>query len=79
MQEDYGVLPVLDHFNYLIDLLGHIKETEDLLQSMPPAPNIVSWTSFLEHSKNHANPKLGRRCYNNFVSLDKEDASRVLD
>ncbi|KAI5078530.1 hypothetical protein GOP47_0006201 [Adiantum capillus-veneris] len=78
MQEDYGVLPALDHFNCLIDLLGragHIKEAEDLLQSMPPAPDIISWTSLLEHSKTHANLEVGKRCYSNFVSLDKEDAS----
>lgn len=78
MQDEYGVVPTLDHFNCLVDILGRagcLEEAEDLLQSMQPVPNIVGWTSLLGHCKTYANLDVGRQCYKNFVSLDKEDAT----
>lgn len=78
VQEEYGLVPTLDHFNCLVDLLGRagrLEEAQDLLQSMPPVPNVVGWTSLLGHCKTYANLDVGTQCYINFVALDKEDAT----
>ncbi|KAH7292369.1 hypothetical protein KP509_29G064900 [Ceratopteris richardii] len=78
MQDDYGVLPMLSHFNCLVDLLGRaglVKEAEDLLQSMPQTPDIIGWTSLLGHCETHSDFEVGKRSYNNFVSLNNEDAT----
>ncbi|MCO5562470.1 hypothetical protein L7F22_016097 [Adiantum nelumboides] len=63
-----GVQPDETTFLSLLATISHVG-------SLAEAPDIVGWTSLLEHSKTHANLEVGRRCYSKFVSLDKEDAS----
>ncbi|KAH7570173.1 hypothetical protein ACOSQ2_018469 [Xanthoceras sorbifolium] len=51
MIKDYKILPVLEHYGCLIDLLaraGHIDEALDLVSNMPMKPDVVIWRSLLD-------------------------------
>ncbi|MCO5591720.1 hypothetical protein L7F22_045712 [Adiantum nelumboides] len=71
MRECHGIEPTFTHYICLADLLGrtgHVKEGQDLLQTMPFQPNTVGITSILRHHKMHscpynANSGMGNRPY----------------
>lgn len=50
MKEDCSNFSEIEQFSCMIDLLGRaglLNKSEDLMQSMPRAPNEISWTSLL--------------------------------
>ncbi|KAL6581366.1 hypothetical protein OROMI_007289 [Orobanche minor] len=53
MKPKYGVEPDIDHYLAAVDLLtryGRIKEAEQLILTMPVAPNVQIWRVFLDGS-----------------------------
>ncbi|XP_002978804.2 pentatricopeptide repeat-containing protein At2g29760, chloroplastic [Selaginella moellendorffii] len=51
---DHGVVPGVDHYACVVDLLGRagrLTEAEDLMASMPFEPDFAAWTSFLDSCK----------------------------
>ncbi|EFJ14363.1 hypothetical protein SELMODRAFT_72150, partial [Selaginella moellendorffii] len=51
---DHGVVPGVDHYACVVDLLGRagrLAEAEDLMASMPFEPDFAAWTSFLDSCK----------------------------
>ncbi|KAI5066611.1 hypothetical protein GOP47_0019235 [Adiantum capillus-veneris] len=54
--EDYGIVPRMDHFNFLIDLFGRsgqILDVENLIECMPDEPNATSWMTLLSACRKH--------------------------
>lgn len=50
----YGILPEIDHYHYIVDLLaknGCVVEAEKIIASMPFPPNANIWRTFLEGCK----------------------------
>ncbi|MCO5547104.1 hypothetical protein L7F22_000546 [Adiantum nelumboides] len=50
MKRTYGVVPVVDHYNCMIDLLsraGLMEEAEALVKEMPLTPTSTTWTTLL--------------------------------
>jgi pentatricopeptide repeat protein len=50
MEMDYGIVPQIEHYGCMVNLLGRaglIKEAVDLIKSMPWEPNEVIWGSLL--------------------------------
>lgn len=81
MQEQYGVLPILDHYNCVLDLFGRsglLDDAEGFLQTMPFLPDIVAWTSLLGHCKTHGNVELGRRCFDQVMKTDCRNAAAYM-
>ncbi|KAI5056374.1 hypothetical protein GOP47_0028192 [Adiantum capillus-veneris] len=73
IRERYGVLPTLEHYYSMVELLGHgshFDEAEDLMESVPFRSTIVGWTSLLAASRRHGNVKLGKRCFEHAVSIN---------
>ena len=65
MRESYGIEPIINHYNSLIDLLGRtglMDEAEDLLLSMPTSSDVYGWISLLSCCKKHCNVDLASRC-----------------
>ncbi|GAB2278568.1 hypothetical protein Dimus_013245 [Dionaea muscipula] len=61
---DYSVTPTLKHYACMIDLLGksgNLKEAEDLVMSMPIAPDGGIWGSLLTAYKTHNDVEGGIR------------------
>eukprot|EP00250_Pteridium_aquilinum_P033753 c6215_g1_i1 orf=1531-2520(-) len=72
MREQYGVVPALEHYYSLVELLGHggrFDEAEDLIESVPYQSNIVGWISLLASCRRHGNVNLGKRCFERAVRL----------
>ncbi|KAI5063579.1 hypothetical protein GOP47_0022126 [Adiantum capillus-veneris] len=69
--QDYGVTPTMEHFNFLIDLLGRsgqISDVENLIERMPMEPNATSWMTFLSACMKHLD-----------IQAEKSVADRVLE
>ena len=52
----YGYIPGIEHYNCMVELLGgrgDWTEAYDLFNTMPTMPNIVGWTSLLNHCGKH--------------------------
>ncbi|MCO5609652.1 hypothetical protein L7F22_063882 [Adiantum nelumboides] len=66
MGEDYGLIPSIQHFNCLVDLLGRagcLVEAEQILQTIPPANVLTGWVSLLTACKTFGDNRLGKRCF----------------
>lgn len=75
------ILPTEDHFNCMVNLLGHaghLKEAADLLKCMPFGFDIVGWTSLLSHCNSHHNVEVGRHCFDHVVALDGKKAGAYM-
>ncbi|KAH7432288.1 hypothetical protein KP509_07G016600 [Ceratopteris richardii] len=58
--EDFGLLPSLEHYSCVIDLLGRggcFNEAKDLLKTMPSSPNFIARMSLLTHTRTFNNPR----------------------
>ncbi|KAH7285914.1 hypothetical protein KP509_33G050800 [Ceratopteris richardii] len=78
MRDYYCVSPSLEHYDSLIDIFGHggcLEEAEDLLETLPFAPDLTEWTSLLSSCRMHADVSIGERSFDRFVSMNHANAS----
>ncbi|KAH7426743.1 hypothetical protein KP509_10G015400 [Ceratopteris richardii] len=74
----YGLSPMVEHYNCLIDLfgrLGQLQEAENLLQNMPWQPTLRTWMSLLSNCRTFCNVTLGFYCFKKIFLLDGTHAS----
>ncbi|KAK4776278.1 hypothetical protein SAY86_004966 [Trapa natans] len=76
MQKAYGIVPKIEHYGCLVDLLGRggrLKEALDLIHSMPMEPNAIIWGTLLGacrvHDDSNTTEVLGR-----LIVLDNYDS-----
>lgn len=75
---DHGIVPVHEHYNCMVDLLGrtgYLTDAKDLLQTMPFQPNAGAWMSLLSHCRTHGNLELGRLSFQNVMAVDGRDST----
>ncbi|KAI5056028.1 hypothetical protein GOP47_0029549 [Adiantum capillus-veneris] len=75
MSTVYGVIPTMDHYNCMIDILsraGRIYEALRFIDSMPCSPSVDMWTALLSACKVHAETDLGFACFQQLVKADAE-------
>ncbi|XAR49113.1 hypothetical protein NMG60_11032183 [Bertholletia excelsa] len=61
MIEKYNIVPQLDHFACMVDLLGragHILEAYKIINEMPMNPDSVVWSAFLGACRKHGETNL---------------------
>lgn len=78
MIEVYGITPLLEHYNCLVDILGRggcMVEAERLLQNMPYQSNIVGWKALLNYCHLHGNVELGKHCFHHIAMIDPKHSS----
>lgn len=78
MREVHDIAPLHEHYNCMIDLLGRagsLTEAIDLLQTMPFYHNCEGWRSLLSHCATHGEMELGKRCFENLLSMDVRDSA----
>eukprot|EP00246_Nothoceros_aenigmaticus_P004729 TRINITY_DN163_c0_g1_i1.p1 TRINITY_DN163_c0_g1~~TRINITY_DN163_c0_g1_i1.p1 ORF type:complete len:328 (-),score=68.69 TRINITY_DN163_c0_g1_i1:470-1453(-) len=76
--EDSGIAATVYHFNCMIDLLGRagsLDAAEDMLHKTPFENNIVGWTSLLTACKSHGDLECGKRCFDNLIKLEPDNAT----
>ncbi|KAF7814403.1 pentatricopeptide repeat-containing protein [Senna tora] len=56
MVSDYGINPEIEHYGCMVDLLGRaglLKKAEDMISSMPMAPDVAIWGALLNACRIH--------------------------
>ncbi|KAI5340922.1 hypothetical protein L3X38_020196 [Prunus dulcis] len=77
MEREYGIVPEIEHYGCLIDLLGRggcLREAFRLVHSMPMEPNVVIWGTLLGACRMHNDPELAQEVLDHLVKLDPSDA-----
>ncbi|KAM7479931.1 hypothetical protein LguiA_028144 [Lonicera macranthoides] len=62
MQRLWGIVPKLEHYGCLIDLLsraGRLKSAFEAVKSMPMKPDVIIWRALLSACRVHGNAVLG--------------------
>ncbi|KAJ6314457.1 hypothetical protein OIU78_018019 [Salix suchowensis] len=73
MTADYGVIPQIEHYGCVVDLLsraGLLREAHDFIMSMPVKPNGVVWGALLGGCKVHKNIDLAEEAMKHLSELD---------
>ncbi|KAH7301857.1 hypothetical protein KP509_23G046500 [Ceratopteris richardii] len=76
--KDYSLVPRIEHFNCLIDLLGRtgrLNEARGLFDIMPSFPDVMGWMSLLTACKRYGDAELGRKCVEEILRIDPENSA----
>lgn len=76
MERDYGIVPEVEHYGCMIDLLGRggcIKEAFKLVHSMPMEPNVIIWGTLLGACRMHNAVDLAGEVVDHLVKLEPSD------
>ncbi|KAH7554530.1 hypothetical protein JRO89_XS12G0231600 [Xanthoceras sorbifolium] len=76
MERDYGILPQVQHYGCMIDLLGRggrLKEAFKLVHSMPVEPNVIIWGTLLGACRMHNAVELAEKVHDHLVKLEPSD------
>jgi len=82
MASDYGINPEIEHYGCMVDLLsrsGLLKEAEEMILSMPMAPDVAIWGALLNACKIYKDMERGSRIGKIIKEIDpKHIGCRVL-
>ncbi|XP_059063472.1 pentatricopeptide repeat-containing protein At5g39350 [Cryptomeria japonica] len=81
MSRNYGIIPRVDHYACMVDLLGRagrLDEAELLVTNMPLEPNAGVWGALLSACRIHGNIELGERAAKYLFKLEPEDAGNYI-
>ncbi|XP_059638013.1 pentatricopeptide repeat-containing protein At1g08070, chloroplastic [Cornus florida] len=77
MIQDYNIIPKLQHYGCMIDLLGRaglFDEAKDLVKNMEMKPDGAIWGSLLGACRVHGNIELGEYVASQLFELEPENA-----
>ncbi|XP_057865522.1 pentatricopeptide repeat-containing protein At2g13600 [Cryptomeria japonica] len=78
MCQDYGLVPRVEHYACVVDLLGrsgYLVEAEEFIEKMPLKPNAGLWKALLAACRIHANSELGQRAAEKIFELGEQHPS----
>ncbi|KAL6512174.1 hypothetical protein OROGR_021771 [Orobanche gracilis] len=73
MGNKYGIVPQLDHYACMVDILGragHLSEAEKIIKQMPMPPDYVVWSAFLGACRKHGDTKAASFASSKLNELD---------
>lgn len=73
MSRDFGILPQLDHYACMVDILGRagrVLEAQKLINQMPMEPDSVVWSAFLGACRKHGEADLATQAAATLKELD---------
>ncbi|XP_051119920.1 pentatricopeptide repeat-containing protein At4g21065 [Andrographis paniculata] len=73
MRKDYGIVPKIEHYGCMVDLLGRaglVQQAYRYICDMPIEPNAVIWRTLLGACSLHANSSIGEIAREKLRSLD---------
>ncbi|XP_077233190.1 pentatricopeptide repeat-containing protein At4g32450, mitochondrial-like [Tasmannia lanceolata] len=79
MRKDYGIIPKMEHYVSIVDMLGsagYLDEALEFIEMMPVEPSVDVWEALMNLSRVHGNMELGDRFAEIIESLD---ASRLTE
>ncbi|KAM7266557.1 hypothetical protein ACFE04_004454 [Oxalis oulophora] len=77
MEKDYGVVPEIEHYGCMIDLLGkggRLKDAFSLVNSMPYKPNAIIWGTLLGACRMHNAVGPATEALEHLVKLEPSDS-----
>ncbi|GER27621.1 pentatricopeptide repeat-containing protein [Striga asiatica] len=77
MKRNYGVVPQLDHYACMVDILGragHVSEAERIIREMPMRPDYVIWSAFLGACRKYGDARAASLASSNLKELDPENS-----
>lgn len=81
MQEKYGILPRLEHYACVVDLLGRagkLAEAYDMIKRMPIEPDLFVWGALLGACRTYRNVDLAKIAAKHLSELEPENAGNNL-
>lgn len=76
MSRDFGVVPGIEHYACMVDLLGrsgHLNEAMKLIKEMPMDPSPIVWVALLSACRLHTNVELGEYAAGQLLELESEN------
>eukprot|EP01018_Ginkgo_biloba_P019097 Gb_21401 [translate_table: standard] len=76
MKQDYCILPRVEHYACMVDLLGragHLDEACDLINKMPFEPSSSVWGALLGACRIHCNIELGEHAAEHLFKLEPQN------
>ncbi|CAB4267807.1 unnamed protein product [Prunus armeniaca] len=73
MSKDYGIVPSMDHYVSVVDMLGstgYLEEALEFIEKMPLEPNVDVWKTLMNLCRVHGQLELGDRCAELVEQLD---------
>lgn len=80
MESNYGIVPQVEHYGCMIDLLGRggrLKEAFRLVHSMPMEPNAIIWGTLLGACRMHNDVDLAGQVVDHLVKLEPSDPGNL--
>ncbi|KAL1542747.1 pentatricopeptide repeat-containing protein-like protein [Salvia divinorum] len=77
MLEKYGIVPQLDHYACMVDILGRsgrLSEAENIIRNMPMQPDSVIWSAFLGACRKHGETKAAQLASRKLQELDPDNS-----
>ncbi|XP_027342167.1 pentatricopeptide repeat-containing protein At3g62890-like [Abrus precatorius] len=82
MIHQHKIEPNIKHYGCMVDLLGRaglLKEAEELIESMPMAPDVATWGALLGACRKHHDNEMGERVGRKLIQLQPDhDGFHVL-
>lgn len=78
MSMKYGIIPKIQHYGCMVDLLGRagfLEAAVRIVDSMPMAPNDVVWRALLGASRSHGNLKITEHAARQLINMVPHDSS----
>lgn len=76
MKDIYGIIPDMEHYACIVDLLGRVGRLDDaigFINKMPIQPNEIIWQSLLAACRVHGNIELGKLAAEKIVFVKPQD------
>jgi pentatricopeptide repeat protein len=76
MQKDHGLVPRMEHYACVVDLLGRsglVEEALDFINKMPCKADALVWKTLLGACKVHDNMDIGQIAANHVIELEPQD------
>ncbi|XP_071700945.1 pentatricopeptide repeat-containing protein At4g32450, mitochondrial-like [Rutidosis leptorrhynchoides] len=73
MRKDYDIVPSLDHYRSVVDMLGsagYLNEALQFIEKMPMEPSVEIWETLMSNCRVHGDTQLGDRCLELIELLD---------
>ncbi|KAK2406866.1 pentatricopeptide repeat-containing protein, mitochondrial [Trifolium repens] len=81
MQEDYNIVPTIEHYCCMVDLLGKagfLDEASDFIETMPIKPDASIWGALLASCRIHKNIKLAEIAATKLFKLEPNNSANYV-
>ncbi|KAH7427070.1 hypothetical protein KP509_10G028900 [Ceratopteris richardii] len=78
MANEYGIIPILEHYSCIIDILarkGELQKAEIMVQKIPMHPNGVIWHALLSACRRWGNTRLEKQVFESAIHLNNNDGA----